>query len=64
MDRYRGTKRSGRQEEKRGLRKICASSPFFEGLRGGFEGFRKRITRRSSGTCFFCLESPLLHVIG
>jgi hypothetical protein len=29
--------------EERGLRKLCATSPFIEGMMGGFEELRKNI---------------------
>jgi hypothetical protein len=39
--------------EERGLRKLCATSPFIEGMMGGFEELRKKYRKRGlrKGIC-------------
>ena len=53
--------------EERGLRKLCVTSLFFEGMRGDFEGLRKIYGKRiKKGDLleFFLPRSPIRQILG
>jgi hypothetical protein len=49
--------------EERGLRKLCATSPFIEGMMGGFEELRKNIGKGDLLELVFFLPNSLYYCL-